>query len=183
MDKSGAVIIEELFPISVKIIGGSNNPSSSLRMLQPYSGALLNLIGCNFNDSEETSNGNCFRSCQKPTWHVYLTSQGIHIIHNITHYCCWNRSFPSLIPFTHIKDVQIYGSHAYTGYRYLGTKLASSTSIFVEIKPVEVPWIYSACCCTAVPSVTEIKTKEDATSFLQVLKQQMNSMAREYITQ
>ena len=199
MDKNGAVIIEELFPVSFghpNPYDNSQNPHTT-NILESYFGDKPNQTSCSISlqcPCESDSEGDdCCCCCQdkdlEPLWHVYLTSAGIHVVgRKITFlYCCHSPNpLSTVIPFIDVEDIQVYGQCVHAGHCNYGTKLDPSRIILLEYKVryTENSPLMMICCCMrnnihTAKSVAKIITGEDATSFVQAVRRQMNSMARE----
>ena len=114
---------------------------------------------------------------QLPQWYVYLTSTHVHIEYKS---CCSTCMVKYQIALTDIVEIKTVSHVIDGGYCGLGTKIASSVTMIIELKPESAKQFLPICCkwCT-VPLVITFHCDEDTTEFVTAVKQNMAKMARE----
>ena len=117
-------------------------------------------------------------------WRVYLTSTSLHFV-DFDPACVY---FPiksnKQIALTDIEQINLLNPVVRAGFRCcaVGTKLGSPTTVQVEIKPNGAKEFFPLCCrccATDLPIVIKIDFCANAVEFVEAVKQQMVTMARE----
>ena len=108
-------------------------------------------------------------------WQLYLTPTTLHIKNFSPHcVCCPKRDVD--IDLMDINDIKEVGGVYRQGCCYRGTKLIPPSTVRVELKPNKAKDFFTCCCRNCdLPIVIDINYCENATEFVEAVRQQMST--------
>ena len=109
------------------------------------------------------------------SWQMYLTTSSIHLV-DFNASCVCSRS-NKRFDLVDIKDIEVVGSVYRGGCCNLGAKVAPATTILMELKPNRAKDFFILCCKRFdLPIVVAVNYCENATEFVEAVKNQMASL-------
>lgn len=119
------------------------------------------------------------RSCGSKAvdyWHMYLTPTTLHIVNFNPNCVCFPKRDVD-IALTDINEIEEVGAIYRAGCCDMGTKLASPSTVRVELKPNGAKDFFGCCYRSCnLPIVVDINYCENATEFVEAVRQQMTMM-------
>ena len=124
--------------------------------------------------------GNCCANKACDTWRLYLTDKSLCFDTKIMYspQCAYGSSTTFRIALTDIEAIQVVSGIVNAGCCGYGRKIASPTSIQVEIR-LGSPLSAKCCCFWELPFVITVYYCHNANEFVEAVKKQMNTMIRD----